>query len=46
MLKLIKDLKEQLVRVHNEKKDIESKVRKELCGEFSKQLVVIEKSWK
>ncbi|XP_045115154.1 kinesin-like protein KIF20B isoform X2 [Portunus trituberculatus] len=45
LIQLINKLKEELVREHQEKLDLEERLRRELCKEFSQQLVEIQNSW-
>lgn len=45
-MQLIEKLKEKLLKVNQEKSDLESNLRKELCDAFSKKIVEIEDSWR
>lgn len=46
LLQLIAKLKDELVREHKEKQDLEERLRRELCKEFSQQLVEIQNAWR
>ncbi|RXG52194.1 Kinesin-like protein KIF20A, partial [Armadillidium vulgare] len=46
LMQLIEKLKEKLLKVNQEKSDLESNLRKELCDAFSKKIVEIEDSWR
>lgn len=46
LLQLIARLKDELVREHKEKQDLEERLRQELCKEFSQQLVKIQNAWR
>ncbi|XP_042879874.1 kinesin-like protein KIF20B isoform X2 [Penaeus japonicus] len=45
LVQLISSLKDELMKEHKEKVEMEERIREELCAEFSQQLVEIENSW-
>lgn len=45
LLKLIDNLKDQLIKEKQEKITLEKEVRSELCAEFNKMMVEIEENW-
>lgn len=45
-MQLISSLKDELMKEHKEKVEMEERIREELCAEFSQQLVEIENSWR
>ena len=45
LLKLIDDLKDQLIKEKQDKIQLESDIRTELCTEFDRMMVEIEESW-
>ncbi|XP_037784671.1 kinesin-like protein KIF20A [Penaeus monodon] len=45
LVQLISSLKDELMKEHKEKVEMEERIREELCAEFSHQLVEIENSW-
>ncbi|KAG7155973.1 kinesin-like protein KIF20-like [Homarus americanus] len=44
-VQLISSLKDELIKEHKEKVELEGRLREELCTEFSQQIVEIENSW-
>ncbi|XP_063610584.1 kinesin-like protein KIF20B [Penaeus indicus] len=45
LVQLISSLKDELMKEHKEKVEMEERIREELCAEFSHQLVEIENNW-